>query len=86
MHDRSISTSHLITAALWAWVFLLFVAAWATWYFETTGDLWMMLAFTGCASSALAATAQIRCYSLRICKLMRAANGLEGQVSLRSLH
>jgi hypothetical protein len=74
MHDNAISLSKLITAALWAWVALLFAAAWGTWLWHDS-DIWMMLAFTGCASSALAATAQIRCYSLRICGLLRATAG-----------
>ena len=85
MYDRSVSTSKLITGVLWGWVAALFLAAWVTWWYESTGDLWMMLAFTGCASSALAATSQIRCYSLRICGLLRATGQLEDAPSLRSL-
>lgn len=75
MQDSTVATSKLITSALWAWVAALFIAAWLT-YAITTHDIWMMLAFTGCASSALAATSQIRCYSLRICGLLRVASGL----------
>lgn len=83
MHDSSISTSKLITAALWAWVLLLFAAAWATWALGAS-EIWMMLAFTGCASSACAATSQIRCYALRLCAMVRATGGAD-RGELRSL-
>ena len=77
MHDNAISASKLAAYALWAWVALLFAVAWLTWAFGDHETLWMMFAFTGCASSALAATFQVRCYSLRVCALLRATHGLD---------
>ena len=85
MRDSSISTSKLVTALLWAWVTLLFAAAWLVWALDRDSDLWMMLALTGCVSSAMAATSQIRCYSLRICGLLRATARLENEAPVRSL-
>lgn len=76
MHDSSISASKVVTAALWAWVAGLFIGAWVTWA-VSDHDVWMMLALTGCASSALAATAHIRSFSLQICALVRVIGGLE---------
>ena len=82
--DRTISTGAIITGCLWAWVILLLLAAWLTWGAGSPGNLPILLGLTACASSAAAATAQIRCYAVRMCaviKITRAAQSAE----LRSL-
>lgn len=85
MNDSTVETSKLITALLWTLVSLLGLAAWVTWA-AGTEDVWMMLAFTACATSAVAATSQIRCYTLRVCGMLRAKQDLaEHFDSVRSL-
>jgi hypothetical protein len=79
MHDGAIPTSKLITATLWGWVALVILTAWLTWFLGYHG-LAMMFGFTACALSAVAAASQIRCYSLRLCGVIRAVSGPdEGQ-------
>ena len=84
MYDGSVSTSKLITIALWAWVILLLSAAWIVWALGKHEGA-AMLGFTACASSAAAATSQIRCYSLRVCALMRVTPGGEREAQIRPL-
>lgn len=77
MHDNSIPTSRVITGALWTWVILVLLAAWIV-FAVGYHELAAMLGLTACASSAAAATAQIRCYTLRVCALLRVTAGLDG--------
>jgi len=74
MQDSSIPTSRLITAALWAIVAIIMGTAWLLVGLghRTAAN---MLGLTGCATSAAAAVSSIRCYTLRICALLRATSG-----------
>lgn len=76
MRDSQISASKIITAGLWAWVLVVLAAAWVVWL-AGHHQLAAMFGFTSCASSAVAATGQIRCYTLRVCGLLRAVGGLD---------
>lgn len=78
MRDSTVQTSRLITTLLWTVVSLLLAASWVTWA-TGTRSVWMMLAFTGCLTSAVAAVSQIRCYTLRVCGLLRATGVIEGE-------
>lgn len=79
------STCGVIAGALWAVVAGLLLAAWTV--ALVWSDHWRvagMLAATGCATSALAATLHIKTYACRVSRLIRVANGLEvGDVSGR---
>ena len=77
MHDNAIPISRVVTGALWTWVLLLLTAAWIVWGVAGQHGAGVMLGLTACASSAAAATAQIRCYTLRVCALLRVTSGLE---------
>lgn len=78
MHDSQVSASKVITAALWTWVALVMATAWIVWIFGPH-ELAVMFGFMACVSSAVAATSQIRCYSLRLCGFLRAIHGLDGE-------
>lgn len=65
MIDGEISISKVVTVALWTWTVLVMGGAWLAWT-DGLESLWMMLGFTACASSAVAATAQIRCYAIAL--------------------
>lgn len=78
MHDSQVSASKVITAALWTWVGAVMVAAWIVWL-NDLHELAVMFGFTACASSAVAATSSVRCYSLRVCGFLRMIHGLDGQ-------
>lgn len=78
VQDGGFSKSGTYSAALWglvtafvsaAWI----VGIWAPAQWRVSG----LLAATGCATSAMAATLQIRSYMIRLCGLVRAASGLE---------
>ena len=75
MHDRYINAARLITAALWVLAGSLYAAAWIVSLFNWRTAV--MLGFTGTLFSCLAGVSQVRCYSLRVCGLMRATAGLE---------
>lgn len=77
MNDRSISASSTITTALWAWAFLLLLSSWGVMAFHGPWELAAMLGFSTCVFTGVAATSQIRCYTLRMCQLIRVAHGLE---------
>lgn len=71
MNDGVISTCKVVAATLWVWTLGVLVAAWFT--AVLGGALWVagMLAATACVSSAVAATAQIRCYTFTVCGQLR---------------
>lgn len=70
LDDGTISATRVIAGFLWTLVISLLVAAWATalWGPHHVGG---MLAATACAASGVAATAQIRVYSLSVCNQLR---------------
>lgn len=75
MTDGNVSVSKLIAVLLWAIVAMLVGFAWLG-YYMGLGQLSNLLGFTACATSALAAVFQIKCYAVRavtlICALDRA--------------
>lgn len=78
MNDNLIPISRIVTVSLWIATLLLCIAAWIAWWLAGPGeDAWMMLGFSTCAMSGVAATAQVRCYTLRVVALLRAVGGLE---------
>lgn len=73
-----VSKTGMAAAALWAVVIALLGSAWvvilaAEHHLEVAG----MLAATGCATSALAATLHIKTYACRMSRLIRLSSGLE---------
>lgn len=73
-------TDKLATRLAWALVVGLLFAAW--WIALLLPEQWVvagMLAATACASSAMAATLQIRCYMVRTCNLVRTLSETEGR-------
>ena len=74
-----VSKAALVVVSLWGLVLALVLAAWAVAMMNP--DAWSVaavLAMTGCATSALAATLHIRLFATRICRLIRATSGLDG--------
>ena len=77
MNDSSISLSKLVTLALWAWTLGTLGFVWVALWLHHNG-LMHAFGFTACASSAVAATAQIRRYSLALCAVMKGRDALAG--------
>lgn len=75
--ERFFPAGAIVAACIWAWVVLLLCAAWASWLLGGPHNLPILLGLTACASSAAAATAHIRCYSVRLCTLIRVTGGLQ---------
>lgn len=87
MNESTIGTSKVFAAAVWAGVAALLVAGWAIVLFNE--EQWRvagMLAASACAGSALAATFHVRAYCVRLCNLIRVANGLHTRPEAESLH
>ncbi len=76
MDDGTISTCRAVAGVLWTIVISLMVAAWIVLLWGPH-PIAGMLAATGCAMSAVAAVAQIKCYSTSVCRLIRVTNGLQ---------
>lgn len=77
MDENYVSKSSVIAYCLWGMVAALMGAAWLIGVFWS--EQWhysVLLACTGCATSALAATAHIKLYAQRLCAVIRAATGL----------
>lgn len=74
---RAISMGTVVTGCLWAWVAALLLASWGTWLLSDHTTLPILLGLTACASSAAAATAQVRCYAVRLCRVVRVTGGLQ---------
>lgn len=78
MNDEYVDKGKVITCVAWAVVIGFMALAWvvilATPHWQVGG----MFAAMACASSAMAATMQIRCYAVRVMCLVRTASGLIG--------
>lgn len=74
MVDHRMSAYIVVAGALWAVTFTLIAAAWIT---TLVGHqpVGMLLGLTGCVTSAAAATAHVKTFSLRVCSVMRASMG-----------
>lgn len=79
MHDEQWSSSKVTAAAVWTWTAGLMGCAWVAWFLFAFDlkHLPDMFGYTACASSAVAAVASIKCYTVRICRLLRITAGLE---------
>lgn len=73
MHDSSISTSKLIAGSLWAASVIAMMIAWGVWAAGYDSAA-LMIATTAVLSVGGAVVAQIRCYTLRLCGLLRAVD------------
>lgn len=76
MHDGSIQVSRVISGSLWLLTCLIYLAAWIV-GLAVSWRVGVLLGFTGCLVCCMAGVSQIRCYSLRMCGLVRATAGLE---------
>lgn len=76
MEDGTISTCRAVAGVLWTAVISLMVAAWVVLLWGPH-EIAAILAATGCCMSAVAAVAQIKCYSTSVCRLIRVTNGLQ---------
>lgn len=84
MNSGTISTDAVFTGALWVLTSVFFAASW-TIYFVGDKQLAVMIALTGCPVIAIAMVLQIRCYTRRVCGLVRATR-LDGDAAdVRSL-
>jgi hypothetical protein len=91
MQDSKVSSAMVISFTLWGVVIASMISAFAVgaagWW-----HLAAMLSQLGCATSAAAATAEIRRYVIRMCALMRRLHGVvESPVvgpdaSVRTIH
>lgn len=84
MNSRSVSTDAVITGALWALTAAFFLAAWLV-FFAGHAELAVMIALSGCPIVAGALAGQIRCYTQRICGLVRATRLDGDDAAIRSL-
>lgn len=78
MQDSKVSSAAVISWILWAAVITAMGAAWIVWIV----GFWhaaVMLGLLGCATSAAAATAHIRRYSIRVCALIRRLYDMDGR-------
>lgn len=75
--EARFSTSSVVAMASWLTSLVLLLVAWGLFAGGDHMYLAILLAETGCVVSAVAAVVQIRCYSARVCRLIRVANGLE---------
>lgn len=79
MHDSTMSRLALTAYLLWTAVSLLVGAAWLLMAINTEAWRWSgLLAVTGLALSAVAATAHMKVYAVRVCGLVRATSGING--------
>ena len=76
MIETQMSVDRFVCRVTWTVVLGLLVGAWVVALRD--GDDWLiagLMAATGCATSAVAATLQIRQYVVRTCTLVRALGG-----------
>ena len=84
MHEPFVSLAKVVAYTMWALVILLTLSAWLVWAMNPDGP-WVLLATTACASSAIAATAQMRLYCSRVCRLLRQGFDMDAEHGVRSL-
>lgn len=84
MNSRTISTDAVITGTLWVLTGAFFVASWLV-YFAGHQELALMIALSGCPVVAAAMVGQIRCYTRRVCGLVRATRLEGGDAGIHSL-
>lgn len=75
MYDRQIPMSRFWAASGWTAVAALLASAWLAWVMYDS-DIAVLLGLTACATSAAAAVATIRCYAIRVARLIRLAGHL----------
>lgn len=63
--------------ACWLAVVGLMALAWVAWLLGAPMLFSVLVGQTACAMSAVAAVVQIRCYSARVCRLIRVTAGIE---------
>lgn len=90
MNDEPQYSRGVIVAAIgWATTALMLLVAWTAWILGGPEHAYfaLLVAETACATSAVAAVLHLRCYSARICRLVRVANGLErpGDAEVRGI-
>ncbi len=91
MNDEYVNKGQVIMLTAWAVVIGLMVIGWALILWTSHVAWGGMFAAMACATSALAATLQIRCYAVRMMCLVRAtsslgpAGGFDGPRSVRDL-
>lgn len=84
--NRNVSLTCVALICLWASTAALLAAAWIVgWSTDWSGTAYM-LGLSGCALSAVAATAHVRSYAVQVCRLIRAASGLEVPAADAELH
>lgn len=84
MNNKTVSTDVVATMALWSISAVFVIAAWAT-YLTGHHELAIMLALTGGPVVAAAMTSQVRCYTRRVCGLVRATRLDGDDAGIRSL-
>lgn len=78
MQERQITLGKLVTIGLWTGVVALIGAGWLA-HLGANDTLAQMLGLTACATSAAAAACQVRCYVMRLARLVRATAGLRSE-------
>lgn len=76
--------SKIVTVCLWTITLFSFVASWAVWFLHDE-RMAVMLATTAVIPLAAAVLSQIRCYTLRVCEVMRVTSGVASAASLHRL-
>lgn len=83
MQEMSVPISKFLAYSLWGLTALLILMAWVT--YQQSHDLAIMLATTACITGLGATTSSVRCYSVRLAKLIRMAGGLAHDKRIHSV-
>lgn len=75
--DPRFSFGAMVTTMLWLLTGVLVLASWTAFLLGASGFACLLVAESACVVSAIAATAQIRGYAARVCRLVRVSSGLE---------
>lgn len=74
---RSVPLTTLAVYLLWAWVAATLAASWSL-MLSGTPHIAYLFGATSCVSTGVAIVASMRCYTLRVCQLIRNLHGLGG--------
>lgn len=85
MNERTTSTDMVVAGIAWTVVVLLLTSGWLL-LGAGNWQVGLMLGLTACAASAFAAVRHIRCYTVRLCALVRNCAGLVDSQDGASLH
>lgn len=79
MQDAAVPISKVAAMGAWSVAAILFVV---TWVLVANGSRWAhVMSYSSIVVCIVAATLQVRCWVVRVCALLRATAGLDGEGS-----